>query len=1366
MPRSETILSRFDAVVRDHADRVGVEGNALSLTYRQLDNASRTVAAQLVRAGVGPGDFVPMLMGRSPAFIAGVLGILRLGAAYAPIDPESPAQRQRAMLKPLHAKACLADEGVEAPDGLAAIRAADFLAVDPRNEEVPTQPDGVPRPDSPAYVMYTSGSTGEPKGVVVPHRAVVRLVVDADYAEFGPELRWGLLSAVAFDASTLEIWGALLNGGCCVVQEAAYPSLDELAVFLKHRQVDSVWLTAALFNAMVDQHADSMRSLRQLLTGGERESVRHIRSFKERFPGVRIVHGYGPTENTTFSLCCTITDAQLQGDRAPIGRSIRGSFERIVEPGRFDHADEREQGELLVGGDGLALGYLAREDLTRDKFVLDSDGVRWYRTGDLVRRLEDGSVLFLGRLDRQVKIRGHRIEPDEVEAAINACPGVRQAAVLVRGDTAEDRHLVGVFVPENGATEDAVRACLEARLPRPVIPGRLVAVKEMPRGSTEKVDREALNEQLDGIDSLDTTDAAADASRSTTTEASLADLIRRRLNYSGPIGRETGFVSIGGHSLTAMRLCADIHGEFGVSPTPIEILTLQSVSGIASRIDELRRTPAQSQAGLNTGDAEDGVGDIRRRVLLEGERDPTGRAMLVHQAWIVRPGIDTESLRAAWTRLLERHKALRTGFLFEPDGVRPVSHDPGPGSWLSEEGSLPTDSASIENELPREVTRAIGRRIDASALPARLHAWRLSDDASFIVAAYHHAAVDEWSIELIETELAELLEGREPDPSPGYDAFVTFERRWLDGRAADEIAGRIAETAPPPGPLPDSGPQQGVQFTIDTPDDIGLLIDARAAAEGVSSPALVLHAFGRVLHGRYGDPGRWIMTPVSKRVRPELQRIIGCCLDMQIIDASSDAAGVQAQIRAAQGETVLPIERVIERLRKINPVAVGHATRFGFTYRVIDDAEFRAGGRRFKPVIVPQPAARFGVALHVERRSAGTRLWLEASSSSVDREDLGAIANGVIAAFRGDSSAVSSIDFAVHSGTAQPVAPTDAERSRTVHAQRTGDVLSALWTELLGAAPTPARDFYASGGSSLKAMQLGAKIHDRTGMKLHVGEFLREPTFDGLLRWVREDPERPYALFRRREPSDGHETMLAIPGSSGRALDLHAFWSAYSEHEPNAERMVGCDLVTIANELAPNADAQSIRRAFIERAVQAAIDEAEGSIIRIMGYSLGGVIALGAASALLERGASVQEIILLDAYAPAYLIRSRQTIAAKLNARIRRGLRTSPAKRRTTGTGEKAEPPNRELWRKIHHAFASWTPPRLHVPTVLVQSATAQRQVRPVLHAKSNGLKPYLRGPFRTVSVEVDHLKMLTTGAEVAARAAVNQSSSSEGQPR
>lgn len=1352
MSVSETILSRFDAVVRLHADRVGVEGSTVSLSYRELDAASRTLAAALVRAGVGPGDFVPLLMGRSPAFIAGVLGVLRLGAAYAPIDPESPEARRATMLEPLCAKACLVDDGVDAPAGLVAIRAAELLASAPESVESGPLPDASPSPDSPAYVMYTSGSTGAPKGVVIPHRGVVRLVVDADYASFGPDLRWGLLSAVAFDASTLEIWGALLNGGCCVVQEAAYPSLDELARFLKQNRVESAWLTGALFNAMVEQHPESMQGLRQLLTGGERESIRHMRLFKELCPDIRLVNGYGPTENTTFSLCRTVTSSDLQEDRVPIGHAIRGSTERVTEPGRFDAADQRDEGELLVGGEGLALGYLGREDLTKEKFVVDSQGVRWYRTGDLVRRLADGSLVFMGRIDRQVKIRGHRIEPDEIEAAMAGCRGVLQAAVLVRGETGEDRHLVGVFVPERGATEAQVRTCLEQKLPRTMIPGRLAAVREMPRGATGKLDRRALDERLEEL-AIDPENA--EPSDLTPAESSLVELMRRRLRFSGPVESNTRFASIGGHSLAAMRLCADIQDAFGVAPAPIEILQLQTVELIASRIESLQQGRSPAEPTLDNSDLADEVGDIRRRVLLESERDPTGRAMLVHQAWVIRPGAASAELQDCWRRLLCRHDALRTAFRFDADGVHRVGHDPASDDWFIDEGALPTDADSAEQRLPRAVLDASGRRIDADSPPVRVHAWRLADDASLVVAAYHHAAVDEWSLELIEAEIAATLAGEQPSRAPGYASYVAHERRWLDDQAAERIAEKVAATEPPSEPLPESGPQTGIEFPIDA-EGIEQLIDSHAARTGVSPAAYMLSLFGRALRERYGDAGRWVMTPVSKRITPELQRLVGCCLDMRIIDASADPLAVEGQIREAQGETVLPIERVIERIRKLNPVAVGHATRFGFTYRVIEDAERSAGERTLRPITVPQLAARFGIALHVERRSRGTRLWLEASASSTTREDLHTIARSVLESIHGTDATPPAEGPRTGAHSRQQLRAEAAPETAGTHTVRMSEVLATLWTNLLGSAPSADDDFYASGGSSLKAMQLGAAIHDRTGLKLHVGEFLREPTFEGLLRWVREDRERPYALFKRGDRSETDEALLAIPGSSGRAVDLHAFWTAYSECEPGVERMIGCDLVTIANELAPDADEQTIRNAFFERITTAAIEEIEGRPLRIMGYSLGGTLALGVASMLLQRGVIVREIILLDSYAPPYLVRSRQTIAAKLNARLRNPVQQRPAK---TQSGGDAVRPNRELWRRIHYALATWKPPKLSVPAVLVQSATAQRSFRPLLHAESNGLRPYLRGPLRTVSVEIDHLKMLTSGAEAAARAAADGSS-------
>ena len=329
-------------------------------------------------------------MGRSALLVLSQLALVRIGAAYSPIDMSSPATRQRAMLDAIGSPLLLTDgsggprEGSDAAvfDVAAWLRG---LRETPARDVWRQPPD-----DCPAYVMFTSGSTGTPKGVMVPHAGIVRLVRGANYAHFGPEQRWGFLSSPAFDSSTLEVWGALLNGGCCVVQEEALPSLDALGEFLVGQRITDTWLTSALFNAMVEDQLPTLGQLQQLLVGGERVSPRHARLMLKAHPRVRLINGYGPTENTTFTLCHTIALTDTEGAAGvPIGTPLSGTQVRVeaTDPAMPN------KGELWTAGEGVALGYLGDAELTQRKFVWHA-GARWYRTGDLVRERADGVYEF------------------------------------------------------------------------------------------------------------------------------------------------------------------------------------------------------------------------------------------------------------------------------------------------------------------------------------------------------------------------------------------------------------------------------------------------------------------------------------------------------------------------------------------------------------------------------------------------------------------------------------------------------------------------------------------------------------------------------------------------------------------------------------------------------------------------------------------------------------------------------------------------------------------------------------------------------------------------------------------------------------
>jgi amino acid adenylation domain-containing protein len=479
-----------------YAERPAVRGRSISWSYTELDRLSTRLAESLRERGVHAGQIVPVLMGRSALLVLTQLAIVRLGAAYSPIDMASPAPRQRAMLEAIGSRLLVGD-GAAASANTANTDHFDAAAWLASQANSSLQHAGLwvaPPPDSPVYVMFTSGSTGVPKGVMVPHAGIVRLVCDAGYAHFGPEQRWGFISSPAFDLSTLEVWGALMNGGCCVVQEEAVPSLDTLGEFLVREHITDTWLTSALFNAMVEDQLPSLGGLRQLLVGGERVSARHARLMLQAHPAVRLIDGYGPTENTTFTLCHTITLTDTEGEAGvPIGRPLRATQVR-VEP--LD-AESPRRGELWTAGDGVALGYLGDAALTAAKFVWH-ERRRWYRTGDLVRERDDGVFEFHGRIDRQIKLRGQRIELEEVELALTGCEGVGNGAVLVVGESADTRRIVAVYnlLAADGPTPDVIAAHMRVTLPDAAVPSEFVQLPQLPANLNGKVDRKALEAML------------------------------------------------------------------------------------------------------------------------------------------------------------------------------------------------------------------------------------------------------------------------------------------------------------------------------------------------------------------------------------------------------------------------------------------------------------------------------------------------------------------------------------------------------------------------------------------------------------------------------------------------------------------------------------------------------------------------------------------------------------------------------------------------------------------------------------------------------------------------------------------------------
>ncbi len=589
-PRESSMDRLFMEAADAHPESTVLEMGDTRTSYGELKQRVLVIAGMLERAGVGPGDLVGLCSDRCPDMVAAMLAALWRGAAFVPFDPGYPKERLEYMFKDTGVKVLLAQKHLL---DMLPENPAQTVLLGEIGDEAPTTSGPQGTALSPAYIMYTSGSTGQPKGVVVPHRAVVRLVKGQDFLPFGPELVFLQLSNISFDASTLELWGSLLNGARLVLQPQHKPTLQEIVTTIKQHKVTTVWFTAGLFNLMVDGHLEDLRGLKHILSGGDVLSLPHVkRALRTLGPDV-LINGYGPTENTTFTTTFSINDEAALKVRVPIGKPLHNTTAHIVD------ADMRpvavgEKGELYTGGDGVALGYWNQPELTAERFVDDPfstvPGAKLYRTGDLVRWLPDGNIDFIGRSDGQVKVRGFRVELGEIEEAIGEHPEVRDRVVMVRTDMPGEKQVTAYLVPkELGAMEgdvDAqqtfitgVRDYLRKQLPSHMVPTAFMILPELPLTPNGKVDKRKLPVPELRTQTLQVQYVAP----RNATETELAALWSEKLGVPR-LGVHDNFFDLGGHSLIAIELLAKVDEKYKVSLPLNSLYQAPTVAGFAKLI--------------------------------------------------------------------------------------------------------------------------------------------------------------------------------------------------------------------------------------------------------------------------------------------------------------------------------------------------------------------------------------------------------------------------------------------------------------------------------------------------------------------------------------------------------------------------------------------------------------------------------------------------------------------------------------------------------------------------------------------------------------------------------------------------------------
>jgi amino acid adenylation domain-containing protein len=597
-PCGTTVSTLFEEIATEHARAIALVQDSVELTYEELNKRANHLAQRLRRSGVKPETMVACCFERSVEMVVAILAILKAGGAYVPLDPSYPKARLALILedagKPLIVTTqSLASSVLAEPSHRIILLDDDSESVSSSEGQQPT-PQEIAGPTSLAYVMYTSGSTGRPKGVMVEHSGILRLVRGTSYCHFGPDEKLLQFAPFSFDASTFEIWGALLNGSTLVLMPPQSSSLEDLIHVIRKHGVTTLWLTAGLFHLMVEQHPDGLRTLRQLLAGGDILSSRHVRIFLEHAPNTTLINGYGPTENTTFTCCHVMRPGDPIPESIPIGRPVSNTRVYILDQA-MNPVSPGEIGELCAAGDGVARGYLNDPDATATKFLpdpfTDEPSQRMYRTGDLARWRPDGTVEFVGRVDHQVKILGYRIEPGEIELALQQHGQVKQVCVIARAENSGKR-LAAFFVPSSpDLTPDELREFAISQLPQHMVPAYFVSLPALPLSDNGKVDRTALSK----LEIATKRGSATTNVPGSETERILTQLWERLLNIP-TIGLDDNFFDLGGDSLLLVSVHSNLQRALQTKIPVTDLFEFPTIRKLARHL---------SQAKTNSGDFSD-----------------------------------------------------------------------------------------------------------------------------------------------------------------------------------------------------------------------------------------------------------------------------------------------------------------------------------------------------------------------------------------------------------------------------------------------------------------------------------------------------------------------------------------------------------------------------------------------------------------------------------------------------------------------------------------------------------------------------------------------------------------------------------------
>jgi amino acid adenylation domain-containing protein len=986
----------FEEQVRRTPDNVAVVFEAQQLSYAELNARANQLAHRLQALGVGPEVPVAVCMERCAEMVVGLLGILKAGGAYVPLDPAYPAERLSFMLTDARA-AVLLTRGRIAPGNPGP--GVHVLCLDVDQDAIAAESDRNLQSGAGAgnlaYILYTSGSTGQPKGVMVEHRGLCNAITwIIQTLELSAEDRCLLKTPITFDAAGRELFPTLLTGGTLVIAEAdGHRDSCYLAATLRRAAISIFHCVPSLLQFLVEEPVfDNSLALRAVMCGGEALPTQLVTRFQSRSKA-RLFNVYGPTE-TIIDSTCWLCEAANGGATSPIGRPIPNARIYILDSA-LRPAPIGVAGELHIGGMGLARGYLNRPELTAAKFIPDpfsvEPGARLFKTGDLARYLPDGNIEFLGRGDDQVKIRGVRIELGEIEAALGQHPAVRKVVVLAREDVPGDKRLVAYAIADS--TADELRRFLKDRLPDHLVPTAFVLLEAFPLLSSGKVDRRALPAPERTRPDLD----KAFVAPRTPTEELLAGIWARLFDIER-VGIHDNFFDLGGHSLLATQAISRMREALRVEIPLRRLFERPTVAGLADSIEGAHRAIQPLAAPPivpvpRTGDLV--LSFAQQRLWFFDQLEPGLAAYNLPAAVRLKGPLNLAALRQSLNEIVKRHESLRTTFA-QVDGwaTQVIAPELTVALPVVDLGRL--SAREMEAEVRRLATAEAQRPFDLAQGPLiRGSVLRLGDEEHVGLLTMHHIVSDSWSTGILIRELATLYvafcAGRS-SPLPAlpiqYADFAHWQRQWLQGDVlASQLAYWKAQLAGAPACIdlttdhvrPAAQTFKGAHRSLAFSRPLQEAVTALSRQEGVTPFMTFLAAFDVLLYRYTGQHDLVVGTPIANRTRLETEELIG--LFVNTLALRIDLSGnprfrellrrVREVCLGAYGHQDLPFDRLVEELHLIRDLSRNPLFQVMFVLNTAALRTVEQSGLTLSAVESDSEAAHFDLTMQIDDTEQG-----------------------------------------------------------------------------------------------------------------------------------------------------------------------------------------------------------------------------------------------------------------------------------------------------------------------------------------------------------------------------------------------------------